>query len=47
MLDFIKRLFSRYKLFSRHRNRGPICRFSILISVDRDDKKYKNLKNLI
>lgn len=47
MLDFIKRLFSRYKLFSRHRNRGPICRFSVLISVDRDDEKYKNLKNLI
>lgn len=44
MLDFIKRLFNRSKLFSHRRNRGPICRFSVLISVDRDDEKYKNLK---
>lgn len=46
MLDFIKRLFKRNKN-STYRNREPICRFSILISVDRDSEKYEDLKSQI
>lgn len=53
MLDFIKRIFNKKKkhhtddVFLCFKNRIPICRLCILISVDRDSENYKNLKSIL